>query len=157
MKRNMLTRREGSLLFVRQNNEDATEADWNEFLGFLSDNRRELTSIRILILTDGGSPAAAQRKRLAETLGDTHMLVAAVSDSIRVRFAGATISLFQRNYRQFTVKELPGAYEHLRLTPSERRARRSCVPGARGKARSALTGVSGRACPCQPRWRGCTS
>ncbi len=120
-KRNMLSRREGSLLLIRQNAQDATDDEWSEFLGFLSENRSKLHSLRILILTDGGTPTAAQRKRLAETLGETHMQVAAVSDSIKVRFAGSTISLFQRSYRQFSVKEIHGAYDHLQMNPSERR------------------------------------
>ncbi len=126
-KRNMLSRREGSLLLIRQNTEDATDDEWTEFLGFLSENRSKLHSIRILVLTDGGTATAAQRKRLAETLGETHMQVAVVSDSIKVRFAGSTISLFQRNYRQFSVKEMHGAYEHLQLNQSERRMAESVL------------------------------
>ena len=69
MNRNMLTRRLGaSLLVLRQNKNDATEEDWNDFLQFLSHNRGQLEQLRLLVLTDGGIPTAAQRKRLAETL-----------------------------------------------------------------------------------------
>jgi hypothetical protein len=120
-KRNMLSRREGSLLLIRQNTEDASDDEWSEFLGFLTENRAKLHGIRILILTDGGTATASQRKRLAETLGETHMQVAVVSDSIKVRFAGSTISLFQRDYRQFAVKEMSKAHDHLQLNQSERR------------------------------------
>jgi hypothetical protein len=119
MARNMLTRRMGSLFLIRQNTEEATDDDWKELLEFFAKNKRELQSIRILVRTDGGTPTASQRRRLADALGDTHMLVAAVSDSIKVRFAGSTISLFQRNYRQFATKELPQAYEHLKMTRAE--------------------------------------
>jgi predicted secreted protein len=122
MKRNLLTRRLGSLLILRQNTEEATEDDWRELLGFFSKNKDELPSIRILVRTDGGTPTASQRRRLAEALGDTHMLVAAVSDSMKVRFAGSTIALFQRNYRQFSTKEIAQAYEHLKMTAAEQRA-----------------------------------
>jgi hypothetical protein len=38
---------------------------------------------------------------------------------MKVRFAGSTISLFQRNYRQFSTKELLQAYAHLEMTMSE--------------------------------------
>lgn len=120
MNRNMLTRRLGaSLLVLRQNKNDATEEDWNDFLQFLSHNRGQLEQLRLLVLTDGGIPTAAQRKRLAETLGSTQMLVAAVSDNMKVRFSGATIALFVRNYRQFSIAEMDRAYAHLRMTPQE--------------------------------------
>jgi hypothetical protein len=119
MTRNMLTRRVGGLFLVRQNTEDATEEDWRELLDFFAKSKHELSSIRILVRTDGGVPTATQRKRLADALGNTNMLVAAVSDSIKVRFAGSTIALFQKSYRQFSTKELPQAYQHLKMTPSE--------------------------------------
>ena len=54
MTRNMLTRRMGALFLIRQNTEDATEDDWKELLEFFSKNREELSSIRILVRTDGG-------------------------------------------------------------------------------------------------------
>lgn len=120
MNRNMLTRRLGaSLIVLRQNKNDATEDDWNDFLRFLSQNRSQLEQLRLLVLTDGGIPTAAQRKRLAETLGSTQMLVAAVSDNMKVRFSGATIALFVKNYRQFSLAEMDRAYAHLRMSPQE--------------------------------------
>jgi hypothetical protein len=120
MKRNLLSKKVGSVLVVRQSARDAMDSEWEEFLSFLSSHRAELEQIRILIHTDGGVPTTAQRRRLAETLGDTHMLVAAVSDNMKVRFAGATISLFQRNYKQFTVAEMGRACAHLLMTNTER-------------------------------------
>jgi hypothetical protein len=121
MQRNMFTRRFGNLMVLRQNREDATEEDWKAFLGFLSDHHHELEQIRLLVYTDGGIPTAAQRRKLADTLGNKQMLVAAVSDNIKVRFSGATIALFQKNYRQFTTAEIGRAFDHLKLTPSEAR------------------------------------
>jgi hypothetical protein len=121
MKRNMLTQRVGSMLAIRQNTEEATEQDWQELETFLASLGKELKGLKLLVYTDGGTLTGAQRRRLSETLGQTHVLVSAVSDSIRVRFAGATIALFQRNYRQFSTKELPLAYSHLNLTPMEQR------------------------------------
>jgi len=54
-------------------------------------------------------------------LGDSHALVAAVSDSMKVRFAGSTISLFQKNYKQFTTSEIRQAYAHLQLSGIEQK------------------------------------
>ena len=121
MKSNMVTRRVEPMLAIRQNKNEATEKDWSELQAVLAAHQSELESTKILVYTDGGTLTAAQRKELASVLGDSHALVAAVSDSMKVRFAGSTISLFQKNYKQFTTKELALAYEHLQLTQSERR------------------------------------
>lgn len=121
MKRSMLSRRVGSLMLVRESADDPTDAEWDEFLTFLTANSRELQDqrLKILVRTDGGSPNAAQLKRLAATLGKTQALVAIVSDSIKVRFAGAAIALFQRNIRQFSTAEWPRTYAHLGLTQEQ--------------------------------------
>jgi hypothetical protein len=122
MKRNMLTRRAGSLVLLRQNTEEPTDQDWAEFLRLLASQRKEVSapSLRILVYTDGGAVSSDQRKRLAETLGDFHPKVACVSNSVKVRFAGAMIALFQRNYRQFSVAEMKHAFTHLELSPVQR-------------------------------------
>lgn len=120
-KRNMLMRRVGSMMILRENQNDPFEFEWDEFLGFLTKNSDDLVNIRMLVRTDGGVANASQRKRLAVALGKNNPLVAVVSDAMKVRFAGATISLFQANYRQYTVKELPQAFEHLGLDAEQRR------------------------------------
>ncbi|HEY0467737.1 MAG TPA: hypothetical protein VGC79_26230 [Polyangiaceae bacterium] len=117
----MLTRRVGSMLAIRQNRNEATAKDWADLQADLSKHQAELDHTKILVYTDGGTLTAPQRKELMAVLGDSHALVAAVSDSMKVRFAGSTISLFQKNYKQFTTAELSKAYEHLQLTIPERR------------------------------------
>ena len=87
----------------------------------LASYRDELERTKFLVYTDGGTLTATQRKDLAQVLGDAHALVAVVSDSMKVRFAGATISLFQKNYKQFTTRELHHAYTHLGITLAEQR------------------------------------
>jgi hypothetical protein len=121
MNRNMLTRRVGSMLAIRQNKNEATAKDWADLQADLSAHKAELDQTKILVYTDGGTLTAPQRKELMAVLGDSHALVATVSDSMKVRFAGSTISLFQKNYKQFTTAELARAYEHLQLTIPERR------------------------------------
>lgn len=121
MKRNILLRAIGPLVLVRQNAEEGSEADWSEFMGLLTAQRREYRpdELRILVYTDGGSPNAQQRALLAHTLGNFHPRVAVVSNSIKVRFAGSLIALFQRNYRQFSASELKLAFSHLQLPPNQ--------------------------------------
>ena len=109
------------MMILRENQHDPLESEWDEFLGFLTTNADDLTSIRMLVRTDGGVANASQRKRLAQALGKNNPLVAVVSDAMKVRFAGATIALFQANYRQYTTKELSQAYVHLGLDREERK------------------------------------
>lgn len=119
-KPNLIQRRVGAVVVFRQGKNDATEQEWDDFLKFLVANRSELQNMKLLIKTDGGVATAAQRKRLAMILGDQQPLVAVMSDAIKVRFAGATIALFQKNYRQYTYAELGQALDHLRVPPADR-------------------------------------
>src|SRR5665213_3514955 len=121
MNRNMLTRRVGSMLAIRQNKNEATAKDWADLQADMSAHQAELAETKILVYTDGGTLTAPQRKELMAVLGDSHALVATVSDSMKVRFAGSTISLFQKNYKQFTTSEIRQAYAHLQLTVPEQR------------------------------------
>ena len=114
-----MIRRVGSTFIAVQNRETPTDVEWNEFLALLDDHRSELAQLRLLVLTAGGGPSPPQRKRLEETLRGAPMLVAVVSDSIKVRFVASTIALFHRDYRSFRTSELSEAYDHLRLTPLE--------------------------------------
>ncbi|MEO6599057.1 MAG: hypothetical protein ABIQ16_04240 [Polyangiaceae bacterium] len=109
------------MLAIRQNKSEATAKDWSELQAELRAHKEELNHTKILVYTDGGTLTTAQRKELMAVLGDSHALVATVSDSIKVRFAGSTISLFQKNYKQFTTSELRHAYEHLGLSALEQR------------------------------------
>src|SRR3954464_3431023 len=87
MNRNMITRRVGSMLAIRQNKNEATDKDWSELQAELRAHQEELDHTTILVYTDGGTLTAPQRKELMAVLGDSHALVAAVSDSMKVRFA----------------------------------------------------------------------
>lgn len=116
MKRNIVVQRVGSVVVLRQNKYDALDSEWDDFLQFLRANRADLPAMKMLIWTDGGVPNASHRKKLQATLGDIHPLVACVSDAMKVRFAGSTIALFQKNYRQYTVREFNEAFEHLGIT-----------------------------------------
>jgi hypothetical protein len=120
VKRNMLSRRVGPLVLVREGVEEPSEQEWDHFLSFLQLAPRELSRLKVLVVTDGGAPSAAQLKRLALTLGPNHVRVAVISDSSKMRFASASIALFQRYYRQFSLAEAAPAYDHLELSPLER-------------------------------------
>jgi hypothetical protein len=108
------------MVFV-QNEHPPSEEEWNEFLRVLAENRADLPKLRLLVLTTGGAPTTEQRKRLAATLGGAPMRVASISDSMKMRFVAATISLFHRDLRLFPSKDADQAYAHIGVTAEERR------------------------------------
>jgi hypothetical protein len=111
-------RKVGRTVVMVQNNKTPTDEEWSELLRLIAENP---TGVRILVLTDGGAPSPAQRRRLQETLGGAEPLVAAVSDNMKTRFVAATIALFHSTHVSCTRAEIRKAYDHLQLTPAERK------------------------------------
>ena len=56
---NMVTRRIGPLLILRENKDTPTDDEWDECLSLLA---QDLDDVRVLVVTDGGGPSPAQRK-----------------------------------------------------------------------------------------------
>jgi hypothetical protein len=106
------------MVFV-ENDYPPNEEEWDEFLRVLAENRVDLPKLKLLVVTSGGAPSTEQRKRLATTLAGTPMRVASISDSMKMRFIAATISLFHRDLRLFPSSEAEQAYAHLGLTHDE--------------------------------------
>ena len=121
LKRNQVIRQAGSILLMVENDHTPSDEEWNEFLALLVTHRAELPTFRLLVVTTGGGPNTAQRKRLEQTLGGIRMRVAVISDSMKVRFIASTIMLFHRDHRAFSTSELSEAYEYLGLSPTDRR------------------------------------
>jgi hypothetical protein len=120
-KANLVVRRVGSLILLRQNAETATDDEWANLLRFIVSLRNELNKVKFVVRTDGGGPSPSQRKSLEQALGGAPARVAVVSDHLKVRFVTSTIALFQKELRSFLVKEIAQAYDHLGMMESERR------------------------------------
>lgn len=115
--RRMATRRVGSLLLLYQGPDTPADSEWDECLSLL---RPIVASGRVLVITHGGAPNAAQRARLSE-LTKKHPIVAAVmSDNIPVRFVVSCVALFMSRIRSFASRDTEGAYRHLALDAGER-------------------------------------
>jgi hypothetical protein len=120
-KANMVVRRVGTMLLLRQNAETATADEWAHLLTVLISLREELPKLKIMVRTDGGGPSPDQRRSLERALAGTPARVAVVSDHLKVRFVTSTLALFQKDLRSFLVQELSQAYEHLGMSDTERR------------------------------------
>lgn len=120
MKRNLITRTVGSVLVLRQTNEDPSDVEWSESLRHLGALlRTHGSNVKALVYTEGGAPTIPQRKLLAQALSTTPIRAAVVSDDVKARFTSSTVALGNRNHRSFSVAELPKALIHLGLTPDE--------------------------------------
>lgn len=115
----MLTRKIGTMVVLRENNDTPLDPEWDAFLRLLADNRNNFERLKILVVTDGGGPNAAQRKRLEATLSGKPVRVAVVTDSAKSRFIASAISLINRDHRGFSMKEIGQAYQHLGMTVAE--------------------------------------
>jgi hypothetical protein len=115
-----VTRKVGSLVILREGRSDPHDAEWDVTLGILAEHRHEIDQIKVLVLSDGGGPTQAQRKRLERTLEGKPIRVAVVSDSMKVRFICSSVALFTSNLSSFRVAELKEAYAWLDLTAEER-------------------------------------
>jgi hypothetical protein len=120
--RNLVTRRVGQMLISLENKETPTDEEWDDFLKVLREGRDDFATLKLLVITEGGGPTAAQRKRLEQALGGRTLRVAVVTDSIKVRFIVSSIALLNRFISTFSKAELPRAYEYLGLAAGEQRA-----------------------------------
>ncbi len=120
MTANHLTRRVGDLVVLRENAEAPSDEEWDETLRTLTLPPEELARIRVLVLTDGGGPTVAQRRRLNQTTGGFALIAAVCSESVRVRFIVSSIALFMAKLQCFRATELDAAFDHLGLAPAQR-------------------------------------
>ena len=120
MKPTMVTRVVGQLVILRENDSTPLDSEWDAFLKILADNWDKFDRLKILVVTDGGGPNAAQRKRLETVLNGKPIRVAVVTDSAKSRFIASMISLINRQHMGFAMKEIVQAYNHLKMTQMER-------------------------------------
>jgi hypothetical protein len=127
VKRGMYCRVVGSMIVIRQNKETSTDQDWDLFLDLLVERRPNFATLKILVVTDGGGPSMAQRKRLEVALDGKPVRVAVVSDSMKTRFIVSSIALLNRDMSSFRANEMSQAYDHLNLTLDERRTAKTTI------------------------------
>lgn len=118
--RNLVTRRVGPLLILCHGREEPRNEEWDEVLELLRKMKKEAVSIRVLVITPGPAPTPVQRKKLAAVLEGDGVPVAVVSESVKARFISAAIALINRDNRAFAPSEIMEAYNHLRLSATER-------------------------------------
>jgi hypothetical protein len=131
MKRNLVTQSVGSLLILRQNENDPTDAEWTACIAHLATlmeaMKAEGQSAKVLVYTDGGAPNVKHRGMLQKALEKSPIHVAVVSDNLKARITSSTVALANRYHRSFSGLEWDQAYAHLGLSARERRAAEAAI------------------------------
>jgi hypothetical protein len=117
---NQIVRRYQELVILRENAEDPSDAEWGDFLRVLAAGDG-VWNVRVLVVTDGGSPSGEQRQRLKTVLGDSNVRAAIVTDSVKTRFVVSSIAFITSRIKSFSKREIDAAYEYLGLDVTQRR------------------------------------
>lgn len=104
----------------KQNIVDADLDAWLQ--DFARYSRRGEKLIRVLCITDGGTPPGSVRKRMTDTVGEGSKNVRTVilSDAAAVRFVASTLSFFSDNVHAFRPTEIHSALNELEYTDREK-------------------------------------
>jgi hypothetical protein len=107
------------ILLVAYGAADPSEEEWDEYLALVK--RHGIERTMQLILTGGGQPTPAQRRRLNEVLAGRTVPVAIVSGSRVVRGTVTALSWFNRKIKAFPPSGLREAIAYLEI-PATRAA-----------------------------------
>lgn len=95
-----------------------TDADWNAYMAAVQEARAkglEPERMRTLVITDGGGPSAAQRKRVNDDLQGKPTPVAMVSSSLMVRGVVTALQWFNPLVKTFPPEQVGEALKFLKI------------------------------------------
>lgn len=111
---------ERNRFFVLAHGEEApTDSEWNEYLSSLGRYSNEITSVRVLVVSKGGGPTMAQRKRLRDVVGTARLPRAVSTSSAIARTIVTLIGLTSPEIAAFSPDNHDGAYRHLGFEPAD--------------------------------------
>lgn len=115
----MMFHSSGRLFVAWHNRETPHDPEWSAVVAAL--RAHDHATLRVLVVTEGGTPSRAQQQALTGVLAGKAIPVAVVSDATAVRFVASALALFMKRIKTFRSNELAQAYAHLGLTEAERR------------------------------------
>jgi hypothetical protein len=110
------------LLLVLHGMQPPTETEWNEVLSVIRgvlQRHGKLTRLRMLSITDGGSPDANMRNALAKALDGKSLHMAMVTDSAVARGVVTAISWFNPWVKSFSPRHFQPLIDHLELAAKD--------------------------------------
>lgn len=109
---------EGRLIVAVHTRENPSRLEWTRFINGTALARPTQTEGRVLVVSYGGSPDAAQRKELADAVKHPFPTVIMTS-SVMLRSLGAALAFFNRRVKVVGIEEHDQAVRYLELTPAE--------------------------------------
>lgn len=103
----------GNLVITAQNDRPMTDEESQACLAFLKSV--DPSSLRMLVVTSGGAPTAAQRKSLNDVIQGKEMISAIVTDVIMVRGVVTAMGWFNKKIKAFSFQEFDSAFRYLEL------------------------------------------
>jgi hypothetical protein len=110
-----------NLLVVHEGKNDPTDADWDIY-SRANESMSTKRPLRVLVVTDGGSPSAAQRQKLLAFTRRRRPKIAVVTTAVRIRFMLSIFALVNPDARSFLPIQLGAALAYLGLTATEAKA-----------------------------------
>ncbi len=117
---NQIARRYQDLVILRENAENPSDAEWDEFLRLIAAGDG-VWNVKVLVVTDGGEPSGEQRQRLKSVLGDSNVRAAIVTDSIKTRLVVSSLAFITSRIKSFSKREIDAGYDYLGLDVNQRR------------------------------------
>ena len=107
-----------NLLVVHEGENDPTDADWDVYFRTI-ESMSTKKPLRVLVVTDGGSPSAAQRRKLLALTRRQRPKIAVVTARVRIRFMLSIFALVNQDTRSYLPTQLGAALAYLGLTAIE--------------------------------------
>lgn len=119
MVQTMAWRRSERLLVVVHRPENPSNVEWQTFLND-SVSARLGSNLRIMVVSYGGRPDAAQREQLTRAIGTAPALTVVMTKNALVRAVAIALHFFNPRLVALALDDMEGAFQHLELSVRER-------------------------------------
>lgn len=115
--KNMAFKALGNIIISVHNENPMTDEESNASLNFLKGC--DISQTRMLVVTKGGSPTAAQRKRLNDVLQGQEMTTAVVADGMILMGVVTAMSWFNKKIKAFSIGDIEDAFRYLEVPETQ--------------------------------------
>jgi hypothetical protein len=112
---------EGNLFVLVLNDQQPSDAEWNDYLNDLAGLSERIEQVRTLVITRGGGPNTQQRGQLKDTLGKRVTNTAVVTDAFMSQTIVRAISWFNPSISVFSTGKISKAFKYLGISKSKSR------------------------------------
>ena len=119
--KNLRSAQAPGVIVVVHTRESPDQAEWDAHLADILKSVRNLRTLTLLVVTEGGAPNASMRAQIARASSDVPSLTAVCNESAIVQHVITAIGWISRGrLRGFSYDDVAGAMAYLGLDPSRR-------------------------------------